>query len=232
VQTFSKRRWTLERLVRSARFENLRLVGCTFDNCGFAMTSDPAAMSQVTNVELIDCTNLNSQLSGGRLTDVRVSGLKTGDLMLVWAPLLTRVTLAGRLGSIKVNEALRLPGKGPQDEAAWATLRAAHYEQVDWALDIAAARPLLLAIDGVPAAKIKRDPETQVVVTKARLHSEAQLQKVPIEDETLRFVLESFLRGRGKDRVLVAPTGRAARFYKPVLAAFAALRRAGLVEPD
>ncbi|MCU0657171.1 MAG: hypothetical protein MUF64_18500 [Polyangiaceae bacterium] len=226
------RRWTLKRPLSRQSFEGLRLVGCTFDNCGLASTDDPGEMTRISKVELIDCSNFNSQIGPCYLDDVRVENLKTGDLMLVWAPMLTHVTLAGKTGSIKINEFIRRPGITPSQEEAWRALRRAHHAQVDWALDISAVRPLGLEIAGVPAAKIRRDPETQVVVTRARLHDGRQLDSITDLEDTLRFTLTSFVKGDAEDAVFVAPTGRPARAFKPVLRGFEALRRAGLAEPD
>jgi hypothetical protein len=224
--------WTLKRPPLRQSFEGLRLVGCTFDNCGPAPTNDPEQMTRVSKVELIDCYNLNSQVGACYLDDIRVENLKTGDLMLVWAPMLTRVTLAGKIGSIKINEFIRRPGITPAQEASWLTLRRVHYAQVDWALDISAARPLGLSIAGVPAAKIRRDPEAQVVVTRARLHESRQLDSLMELEDTLRFMLTSFIDSDADDAVFVAPTGRPARAFKPVLRGFEVLRRAGLAEPE
>jgi hypothetical protein len=226
------RTWTLKRIEQPRHFDDLRLVGCTFDNCSLALTTDPERMTRVSNLEFIDCSNLNSQISACYLSDVRVENLKTGDLMLVWAPMLTRVTIAGKIGRLKINEFIRRPGITPSEEATWSALRREHYGQVDWALDISAAKPLLLDIAGIPAAKIRRNPETQIVVTKERLSRAEQVDAIADLDETLRFMLESFVSGDAADAVFVAPTGRPAKVFKPVLEGFAELRRAGLAEPD
>jgi hypothetical protein len=226
------RTWTLKQIQHAQHFEGLRLVGCTFDNCSVAMTADPGRMTRVSHVELIDCTNFNSQIGACFLSDVRLENLRTGDLMLVWAPTLTRVTLTGKIGRVKLNDSIRLSRITPEEEKAWSEMRRAHHAQVDWALDISAAKPLLLEIAGIPAAKIRRNPETQIVVTKERLDDKRQIDSIPGLDEDLRFMLESFVVGDAFDRVFVAPTGRAARQFKRHLDGFAALRRAGLAEPD
>ncbi len=141
-------------------------------------------------------------------------------------------TLAGKVGRMKINDSIRLSRITPEDKNAWSELRRAHHAQVDWALDISAAKPLRLEISGIPAAKIRRNPETQIVVTKERLDDKRQIDATPGLDEDLRFMLESFVVGDASDRVFVAPTGRAPRQFKRYLEGFALLRRAGLAEPD
>jgi hypothetical protein len=232
MQEFHNRTWKLKRIQESTHLQDLRLVSCIFDNCGVAPTAVPEHMARIKNVELIDCYNLNSQINACYLSDVRVENLKTGDLMLVWAPMLTHFTLAGKIGRVKINEFMRLHGITAAQEAAWQEMRREHYAQVDWALDISVAKPLLLDIAGIPAAKIRRNPETQIVVTRARLHDKRQVDAIPDLEDTLRFMLRSFAGSDAADAVFVAPTGRPAKAFKPVLEGFAALRRAGLAEPD
>ena len=53
-------------------------------------------------------------------------------------------------------------------EAEWDEANAAYYKTVDWALDITEARYAALAISGVPAKLIRRNPEKTGVVTRER----------------------------------------------------------------
>lgn len=211
--------------------EHVRFVKCTFTSCGLSLVGEPAAMARVTRVELVDCASINSTVGPCHLTDVTVTNLRTGDLTIVWGPLLTRVTLVGKVGSLKINDAIHAPRATEAEQRAFRRLRAAHYATVDWALDISRARCLSLDIHGIPAGKIRRDPDTQIVIRREQLHRAAQLESVRGLDENTRFILESFVEGERADVVLVAPIGRAAKYYKPVLASFAALRAAGLADP-
>lgn len=208
--------------------KDVRLVGCRFESCSISNTLDPKQMARIENVEIVDCTDLNSSIGPCSLTDVRVQHLKTGDIMLVWAPKLTRVSLGGKIGRIKINDTVQLSRTTEAQKESWKRARAEHYDKVDWAIDISAARPLMLELDGIPTDKIRRDPETQIVVSKTALREQRQVDAIPELDDVTRFSLESFISNEPTEKLLVAPIGRTPKLYRPVLASFAALRRAGL----
>jgi hypothetical protein len=210
--------------------EGVRFRSCTFDNCALSLVSDPARMSRVARCELIDCYSLNSTIGPCHITDVRIENLKTGDLMLVWGPVLTRLELKGKIGRVKINDAIQDPHASEAQQKSFRILRQEHYAEVDWALDISGARPLMLDISGIPASKVRRDPEMQIVVSNTRLKSLEQLKALPGLDADTEFVLQQFVRNEETDKILAAPTGRGPKFVRPVLNSFALLRQAGIAE--
>lgn len=210
---------------------NVRLERCVFQSCGLSFrTKRPEDMVHVSNVEIVDCQDVNSWIGPCHATDVRVEGLQTGDILVGYGVVLTRVTLAGKIGRLKLNDRVR--DVSPEMDRRFREARREHYASVDWALDISRAKVGLLDLEGIPSAKVRRDPETQIVVTKDLLHAEEQLAAVEGLDATTRFVLESFVASDAPEKVLVAPMGAAKKTCRPVLASFGVLRKAGLALDD
>ena len=105
-----------------------------------------------------------------------------------------------------------------------------YYDDVDWALDISAAEftGIEMSLCDIPARLIRRDPETQVVVTREsaargdwRAASEGSSQWVAIE---------RFLQAGFGDTVLVAPTR--SKYVEADVAAFRRLRDIGVALAD
>jgi hypothetical protein len=106
-----------------------------------------------------------------------------------------------------------------------------YYETVDWALDISEARfsNCWLHFSDVPARLIRRDPATQIVVTRERA-LEARSRELTLPEGAWRFSIDDFLATELPDLVLVAcPRGTR---YKRQLATIQLLRGEGIAEPD
>jgi hypothetical protein len=103
------------------------------------------------------------------------------------------------------------------------------YSSIDWALDISQAAFFEADLRGVPARLIRRDKETQVVVTREKALQGAW-REIDLDNTYWRTSLELFLRRGDDDVVLVAP--RADATYKILLRGLMRLREAGVAEPD
>jgi hypothetical protein len=204
--------------------------GCTFDNCGLSLTADPNAMSRIQNLEAIHCKSLNSTVGPCYLENVRVSDLQTSDLLIIWGALFHRVEVKGKVGKIKINTAIHDPHASPAVQHTFDLIRDEYYRSIDWALDISQMRPLLFEVEGIPPSKIKRDLQSQVVVSRKRLQSQQQLDSLQGLDETVRFSLQMFMREGHEEKLLVAPTGRSRKQYQPILESYTMLVHAGLTE--
>src|SRR5688572_26872222 len=87
------------------RIEDMVFDQCLFENCALSLTQDISRMSEVRRVELVDC-DLNGCSTGPFVaSEVRISNLKTNDLLILWSPYLDRVELSGDIGKMKVNVA-------------------------------------------------------------------------------------------------------------------------------
>lgn len=212
--------------------EDMHFRRCTFNNCSLSLTNQPRSMARVSRVKLTDCQALNSRIGPCHLETVEVENLSAPELLIVWGALLKHVVVKGRCGRIKINDQIQDPQATAETQRLFIELRAAHYASVDWALDISAARPLLLEIAGIPARSVIRDPETQIVVTKELLSRSTQLATVPGLSQDVTFSLQLFVEDAHEEKILVAPTGRSRKFYQPALDSFRLLRAAGLALPQ
>lgn len=143
--------------------------------------------------------------------------------------------MAGEIGPLKINALadplfLDTPKQKPFDD-----FRKSFYSSVDWALDISNARFKEFDMLGVPAGLVKRDPESQIVITRERALEVA----VPGWESRLHpsnklwpFMVRLFLRDGDADTVFVAPLGAHKAKRDQLLKGLKELRDIGLAEPD
>ncbi len=116
------------------------------------------------------------------------------------------------------------------EQVALDQANAAYYESVDWALDISRAESVELQLRGIPAELIRRDPETQVVVTRKAAMAGEWRELKSVQDSVYCFSLDRMLKQGAEDIVLVAD--KRARDFKQSYAAIHDLRAAGIAQPD
>jgi hypothetical protein len=218
--------------------EDMKFEQCTFTRCAISLTAQFGRMSTVRNVELSDCAFLDCQTGPTVLSNVSISNLRTSDLFIVWCPYLDRVKLSGNIGKMKINAEADTSTYGPNNYARqkpFDDYRDRFYAGVDWALDISEARFKEFDIRGVPARLIRRDPESQVLITRERALQvvkpgwEGQLYPT---NKLWPFMINLFLADGDADTVLVAPLAAAKAKRDLLLQGLQELRRIGLAEPD
>jgi hypothetical protein len=215
--------------------EDLKLEGCSFTHAGISMTADINRMTTLRNVQLTNCAADGVSVGPTIFQNVTITNLNASDLLIVWSPYLDRVTLKGDICKIKVNTNADPSTWGNAKQKPFNDFRSQFYANVDWALDISEARFKEFDLESVPAHLVRRDPESQVVVTR-----EKALQFVKPGWETLldpscrhwAFVIDLFLSDGDDDIVLVAPLGAAKAKRDSQLKGLNELRRIGLAEPD
>jgi hypothetical protein len=211
-------------------YENLHFRKCTFISSSVSITYDPANRTTVRNVTLERCRVVGSSLRCAVVEDVLVDGLQTSDLHHAWGALFKHVTLRGKVGRLLVTELVGPHLLHTPLQEAFDRQREAYYRDVDWALDISEIEAVELALEGIPARLIRRDPETQAVVTRQAALSGEWRELRRVQETALGLMIQDML-GRGyDDTVLVAE--RRARDFKQVLAGIEELRAAGVAEPD
>jgi hypothetical protein len=101
-----------------------------------------------------------------------------------------------------------------------------YYEDVEWALDISSAEftGIEMSRSDIPARLIRRDPETQVVVT--RESTRRGDWRAACEGSSQWVAIERFLETGFADTVLVAPTR--SKYLEEDVAAFRRLRDIGV----
>lgn len=87
-----------------------------------------------------------------------------------------------------------------------------------------------LELAGIPARLIRRDPETQAVVTRQAALSGEWRELEWVQETVLGLGIQQMLKRGDDDTVLVAE--RRARDFKQLLAGIQELRAAGVAEPD
>lgn len=114
----------------------------------------------------------------------------------------------------------------------FAIQREAWYAQIDWAIDISRARFKEFDVRGIPARLFRRDPESQVVVTRDRALRAASQGLLDPTMKLWPFMLKLFLADGDNDMILVAPMGAPAPRRNELLSGLRELRRLGVAEPD
>ncbi len=215
-----------------ATFEDFKFERCTFNNCAISLTKEVPRRAVVRNVWLEQCTSINCGIGPAIFEDVTVDGLTTNDLLILWGPLFKHVTLKGKIGKIKINTAVHHVDRSPEVQSPFDSAQKSFYGAVDWALDIQEASFQEFDMHGVPASLVRRDPATQVVVTRQRALQEGWRDKISPKNTYWPFVIDMFLEDEEPDIVLVAPKGKPKKKYIELLDGLNDLRQAGVVEPD
>ena len=206
---------------------------CTFVNCDVSITDVPQLRSTVRNVQLIDCVRARDPagLSCPIVEDCLIENLKIEELLQTWGAVFKHVTFKGRIGPIMLSNCLCPTFTSTEamhrifDEA-----NAQYYSTVDWALDISKAEFTEdCDIRGIPSRLIRRDPETQVVVSREKA-MRGDWRKLDLTKTYWAVALDAFLRLGCEDIVLVAP--KQAKDFKHLLRGLQSLRKSGVAEPD
>jgi hypothetical protein len=183
----------------------------------------------VQNVKLIGCEVRGCAIDTAIIEEVVVDGLKTHTFLKTWGAVFKHVTLRGYIGKIMISPAVFLGTAKPKEQLAFDEANAAYYSTVDWALDISEARFQECDIRRVPAYLIKRDPETQVVITREKA-LEGKWKQLDLSRTYWTTAIEYLLGFGLQDKVLVAP--KRSSKYRDLLDGLKMLRDAGVAEPD
>jgi hypothetical protein len=211
-----------------AVFSDLEFRKCRFVSCAISITLDPRLRSTVRNVALDHCEALGCAIDPAILEDVMVDGLKTHNLQ-TWGAVFKHVTLRGKTGRVMFSPAV-FPGKATKEQQqTFDDANAAYYRAVDWALDVSQGEFEDCEIQCVPARLVRRDPETQVVVTRAKA-ARGEWRKLDLSKTHWQVSLDLLLQRGDQDAVLVAPKRN--KKFKDLLAGLKLLRDAGVAEPD
>lgn len=224
-------------------FEDLEFRRCHFLWCRISETNNPRRRSVVRNIRFIDCEEGACIVFTPILEDVLIDGFRTsarGPFQTSGAAF-KHVTLRGKIGQVMtsplvppglihiVKEVLFGLDPYPKYQRAFDAANAAYYETVDWALDITEAEFQEADIRGVPARLIRRDPATQVVVTRQKA-LEGRWRNLDLSGTHWATSIQFLIDGRDEDVVLVAPKRH--RNYRKLLDGLKMLRDAGVAEPD
>jgi hypothetical protein len=212
-------------------FSHLQFRNCKFESCRLSITSNPRLRAVVRHVQLVNCSQQGCALECAIVEDVVLDGLESkGQLFQTWGAVFNRVILRGKLDRIMISPFIGAGLASAEVQSAFDTANFEYYKNVSWALDISEAEFKELDIRGLPSRLVRRDPETQIVVTRHKAEQgawrELPLEKINFWNVTFDLLLKS----KDPDVILMAPK-RHPRF-KTYLDDLVLLRKEGIAEPD
>lgn len=214
----------------SARtFEDLEFRSCYFESCLISLTRQPKLRSTVRRVTIRGCEARGCLIDGAVIEDVLVDGLKTNGLLQTWGAVFKHMTLRGKIGRVMLSPAVATGRATPTEQRAFDDANREYYSRVDWALDISEGEFEELDIRGIPARLIRRDANTQAVVTREKAMSGAW-RRLDLGKTYWPTSLQFLLDFGFQDIVLVAPKRN--RKFRQLLDGLKVLREAGVAEPD
>ncbi|RBJ74522.1 hypothetical protein C3L29_033635 [Pseudomonas sp. MWU12-2534b] len=184
------------------------------------------------NVHLKNCIANGCGIGPAIFESVEIEGLATNDLLIIWAAIFDRVKLAGDIGKMKINSWAHFTDRTEVTQGPFTRAREKYYRQVDWALDISEARFKGFDVTGIPARLFRRDPETQVVVTRERLAADNGQRLARADGNVWLPWIRGALSDGSSDSVLVTPLGAPKRKRDEFLNGLQQLRELEIVEPD
>jgi len=210
-------------------FSDLIFRKCRFGSCAISITRDVNLRSTVRNVAMTNCQLVSGSIRSAILEDVIIENLKLTHLLICRAAVFKHVVLKGKIGQVMITPDVDPLNATPDEQEAFDTANAAYYETVDWALDISEAEFAELDLRCVPARLIRRDPETQAVVTRERA-LRGDWRKLGFDKACWNVGLWMFLESGRADTVLVA--AKRSKNFRDQLEGLKLLRKAGIAEPD
>jgi hypothetical protein len=210
-------------------FQNTEFRKCRFVSCSISITRNPQNRTTVRNVQFIQCEEIGCAIDSAIIENVTIDGLKTHGELKTWGAVFRHVSLQGNIGKVMISPII-LPGLAkPQEQAAFDKENSIYYQEVDWALDISNARFLGCDIRGVPVNLIRRDPETQVIITREKALL-GEWRKIDLSKTLWKEWIDFFIQSEEPAIVLVAP--RRHREFADWLEGLKILRDVGVAEPD
>lgn len=199
-ETFNRLRDTDSSLV----IRDLRFEACVFENCSLSITLDPMLRSTVRDVILVDCVSARNQVWCARFQNVVVEGLRTHDTLLFQGAVFDQCVFRGKVGELVFSPKV-YSGMAPAEvQASFDRDRKSFYESVEWALDIAEGSFRTCEIRSVPEQLVRRDPETQVAITRELALANEKWRTADLGSTHWRAAIENFLARGERDAILVA----------------------------
>ena len=210
-------------------FTDFEFRRCEFDDCEISLAARPELRSTLRNCHLERCiVRQNCSINTAIVEDCVVDGLETRGPVFVRGAVFKHVVLKGKVGRFMLANPLGL-GPGFREVSPFEGANTEYYRGVDWALDLTQCEAKELQLSGVPGRLIRRDPTTQILVTRARALA-VDWRSLPLGDSPYAIALERLTQYGDDARVLIAP--HRDRSFQACIQAQKVLRDAGVAEPD
>ncbi len=212
-------------------FSDMVFRRCSLD--GGIVCDDASRRAVIRHIELDRC-----EQSGGAITkgvifeDIVLKGTSRLRNAMFYAPALKHVKISGRIDKLWLLD-LWKGDPGHPLNAEFKKANADYYKHVDWALDLSEAEfSGECDIRGIPWQLIKRDPETQIVVTRQKAEAMSyELEQLNLDLTTYWGTAIRSMLKRGDDGAVLVASKRSKKF-RDYLKGLHLLRQAGIAEPD
>ena len=217
-------------------FSDIEFVNCQFIRCQFSSVNFDeigkrgfvALRSIARGITIINATVEGVTFIGpGIVEDSVIDGLKVSNHIQTIGTAFKHVVVRGVIDKFMLTPHVDTFGEQPLLQRAFDDANRDYYKNVDWALDISEAEFKECDIRAIPSSLIKRDAETQVVLTREKA-MEGGWREVDLSGTYWAGAIKLFLEDGYQDRLLVAP--KKGRNFKKLLEGINRLRNAGIVE--
>jgi len=190
-----------------------------------SVTKEVALRSTVRNVILRNCRTTGCGIDCAIIENVCIDGLKTHQLLQIWAAVFRHVVIKGGVGRVMISPAVASGTATKEEQKLFDEANREFYKHVDWALDIKEMSCDEFQVQGIPASLIRRDPETQVIVTRESA-MKGEWRSLDLSGTWWPVSLQQLLDRGDRDSVLVAPKRN--RAFRKLLNGLDLLRQAGV----
>ena len=221
-------------------FSGFSFVDCHFQSCFVhCEQAEIERRTRIADMSLRNCSHAGCALDGGIVEDVLVENFKTAKMFHTWGAVFKHVTFKGKIGRVMFSDLFELPFKGKitSVQRAFEKANAEYYSTVDWALDISQAEFDDFDCRGVPSRLVRRNPETQMMLTRERVL--ATRDDIGVGGKHWADMIKLFLDdslgfcGPTGDAIYTVPRKPPDGFDRQsLITGIDALRRAGVAEPD
>lgn len=219
----------------SGTYEDLHFEQCSFSNVSISRIRAPSFRSTIRRADFLNChAGPGTWIGAPLLEDVVIEGLTTSQRLDSHGAAFHRVVLRGSIGAMMLSDFVPAAEREEQrrSTAAFEESNAAIYESIqDFALDISQATftDTFDIRSVIPAHLIRRNPETQFLVTRNRAE-DRKFQELDFGMTGWDLCIGRMLRGSG-DSVVLSVDSRA-RLAGDYARSIALLHQYGLTEPD
>lgn len=181
---------------------------CRFESCNVGFVKRPARRLTVRDLVAVGSHVRDCRVGPILLEDAVLDGLETSDVLIVRGAAFRRVVLRGRVGRVLLSPvvdpwSVDQPGGPSREQRAFDEANHQHYRTVDdWVLDISEVEAVELDIDGIPVELIRRDSETQVIVSRDALGDDSW-RNIDFAGTHFEVSRDFLLAGRSPARMLV-----------------------------
>lgn len=219
-------------------FSDIEFIRCRFEGCTFSAINLPnidavdmvAVRSTARRIRLTNCDVGMQFLGPGIVEECVLDGLRVHNHFQSRGTAFCRTIVKGSIDKLMLTPYVDSTGGRFADvQRAFDHANEEYYKSVEWALDISEARFKDCDIRGIPARLIKRDPSTQVVLTREKA-IKGTWRQIDLSGTHWKVSIELFLQEGHPDCVLVA--NKRAHNYAALMAGLERLQDAGIAESD